>query len=250
MRRTPESKIKEAFLHPQEAIRLYALTYYSEARCEDASIMPLVIRSAEKFGREMAWQVLFDAPGVATERGHCRLGRQRTLAGARFAQRPQWLALLASWAPWQAGQYMVSCLFFPCPMRFPMTSASIPNCPWRKETFCLRRARELLVASGELAAHGSDGALEVELKPWLPRILRGDIDAPCRLLTEGQCKSRPETPRYDPVRRELWVGDECVLRLSVWQVKEHAILKAFQASGWPERISFDDVRDQETGSAN
>ncbi len=131
-----------------------------------------------------------------------------------------------------------------------MARASIPKCPWRKKESCLRRARELLVASGELAAHQGDGALEVELKPWLPRILHGDIDASCRLLSEGQCESRPETPRYDPVCRELWVGDKCVLRLSVWEVKEQAILKAFQASGWPERISFDDVRDQETDPTN
>jgi hypothetical protein len=131
-----------------------------------------------------------------------------------------------------------------------MTPNSIPNCPWRKKESCLRRARELLVAAGEFAAHRGKIALEIELKPWLPQILRGDIDAPCRLLTEGQCESRPETPRYDPVRRELWVGDECVLRLSVGQLKEHAILKAFQASGWSERISFDDVHDQETDPAN
>ena len=131
-----------------------------------------------------------------------------------------------------------------------MTPASIPNCPWRKKEFCLRRARELLVASGELAAQRGDVALEVELKPWLPRILHGDIDVPCRLLTEGQCASRPETPRYDAVRRELWVGDECVLRLAAWQVQEQAVLKAFQAAGWSERISFDDVHDQETDQAN
>ncbi len=131
-----------------------------------------------------------------------------------------------------------------------MTPASIPDCPWRKKTSCLRRARELLVASGELAAPRGNGAPEAELKPWLPQILRGDIDAPCRLLAEGHCESRPETPRYDPVRRELWVGDECVLRLSVWDVNEHAILQAFQAKGWPEGISFDDVPDPETGSAN
>jgi hypothetical protein len=33
-------------------------------------------------------------------------------------------------------------------------------------------------------------------------------------------------------------------------LKEEAVLKAFQAAGWPERISFDDVRDQEHGPAN
>ena len=131
-----------------------------------------------------------------------------------------------------------------------MTPASILNCPWRKEKSCLRRARELLVASGELAAHRGEVALGVELKPWLPRILHGDIDASCRLVTEGQCESRPETPRYDPVRRELWVGDERVLRLPPWESKEHAILMAFQERGWPERISFDDVRDQESDRAN
>ncbi len=131
-----------------------------------------------------------------------------------------------------------------------MSPASIPNCPWRRKEFCLRRARESLLASGELVAHGGGDPLDVELEPWLPRILRGEIDAPCRLLTEGECPSRQETPRYDPLRRELWVGDQRVLRLAPWESKKHAVLKAFQDRGWPERISFDDVRDAETDPAN
>ncbi len=45
---TPESKIKEAILHPEEEIRQYAVLYFSGARCDDGSIMPLVIQSVEK----------------------------------------------------------------------------------------------------------------------------------------------------------------------------------------------------------
>ena len=61
MMRTPESKIKEAILHPEEEIREKALHYFSHANCEDESIMPLVIQAVEKYGREIAFHILRDA---------------------------------------------------------------------------------------------------------------------------------------------------------------------------------------------
>ena len=59
--RLPESKIKEAILHPEEEIREKALHYFSDAPCEDVSIMPLVIEAVEKYGREMGFRLLRDA---------------------------------------------------------------------------------------------------------------------------------------------------------------------------------------------
>ena len=58
MMRTPESKIKEAILHPEEEIRLHAVCYFSEARCEDESIMPFVIQAVEKYGREATFDIV------------------------------------------------------------------------------------------------------------------------------------------------------------------------------------------------
>jgi hypothetical protein len=59
--RTPETKIKEAILHPVHEIREKALHYFSDARCEDESIMPLVIQAVEKYGREIAFYIMRDA---------------------------------------------------------------------------------------------------------------------------------------------------------------------------------------------
>ncbi len=58
---TPESKIKEAILHPEEEIRLYAVDYFSAGRCGGESIMPLVIQAVEKYGRETAFDILLEA---------------------------------------------------------------------------------------------------------------------------------------------------------------------------------------------
>ncbi len=56
--RLPESKIEEAILHPVEEIREKALHYFSDANCEDESIIPLVIQAVEKYGREMGFRIL------------------------------------------------------------------------------------------------------------------------------------------------------------------------------------------------
>ena len=45
MMRTLESKIKETIPHPVEKMREKTLHYFSDANCEDESIMPLVIRA-------------------------------------------------------------------------------------------------------------------------------------------------------------------------------------------------------------
>jgi hypothetical protein len=58
---TPESKIKEAILHPVEEIREKALHYFSDAKCDDESIMPLVIQAVEKYGRKKGFRILRDA---------------------------------------------------------------------------------------------------------------------------------------------------------------------------------------------
>jgi len=56
--RTPESKIKQAILHPVEEIREKALHYFSDAHCEDETIMPRLIQSVAKYGREMGFRIL------------------------------------------------------------------------------------------------------------------------------------------------------------------------------------------------
>jgi hypothetical protein len=59
--RYAESKIKEAILHPEEEVRLTALSYFADSFTDDKSIMPLVIEVVEKYGRESAFRVLRDA---------------------------------------------------------------------------------------------------------------------------------------------------------------------------------------------
>lgn len=56
--RTPESKIKEAILHPFEHIREKALCYFAEANCADESIMPLVIQAVTKYKRKRNFRLL------------------------------------------------------------------------------------------------------------------------------------------------------------------------------------------------
>jgi hypothetical protein len=50
--RYPEDKIKEAILHPDIEIRDRATMYFVKAFSSDLSIMPLVIKAVEKYGRE------------------------------------------------------------------------------------------------------------------------------------------------------------------------------------------------------
>jgi hypothetical protein len=50
--RFPEDKIKEAILHPDIAIRDRATLYFAKSFSSDLSIMPLVIKAVETYGRE------------------------------------------------------------------------------------------------------------------------------------------------------------------------------------------------------
>src|ERR1035437_8963832 len=59
--RTPEDKIKAAILHPEEEIRCVAARYFSDPYSTNPSIMPLVIESVEKYGRENAFPLLRNA---------------------------------------------------------------------------------------------------------------------------------------------------------------------------------------------
>jgi hypothetical protein len=50
--RLPESKIKEAMLHPDIEIRCRATRYFAKSFSPDVSIMPLVIKAVETYGRQ------------------------------------------------------------------------------------------------------------------------------------------------------------------------------------------------------
>src|SRR5579862_2619745 len=52
--RVPEAKIKEAILHPDPAIRDRATHYFAKASSPDPTIMPLVIKAVETYGRKDA----------------------------------------------------------------------------------------------------------------------------------------------------------------------------------------------------
>lgn len=56
--RTPESKIKDAILHPKEEVRLTALDYFTRLPVVDEAIMPLVIEAVERYGRDSAFRIL------------------------------------------------------------------------------------------------------------------------------------------------------------------------------------------------
>lgn len=50
--RYPESKIKEAILHPDIEIRTRATRYFAKSFSSDVSILPLVIKAVETYGRQ------------------------------------------------------------------------------------------------------------------------------------------------------------------------------------------------------
>jgi hypothetical protein len=50
--RYPEGKIKEAILHPDIEIRDRAILYFAKSFTTDTSIMPLVIKAVETYGRQ------------------------------------------------------------------------------------------------------------------------------------------------------------------------------------------------------
>ena len=60
--RLPESKIKQAILHPEEEVRITAVLYFSHS--DDPEVMPLVIEAIEKYGRESAFRILRDSESL------------------------------------------------------------------------------------------------------------------------------------------------------------------------------------------
>jgi threonine synthase len=50
--RYPEDKIKEAVLHPDIEIRHRAVIYFAKSFSTDTSLMPLVIKAVETYGRQ------------------------------------------------------------------------------------------------------------------------------------------------------------------------------------------------------
>ena len=61
--RFPESKIKEAILHPSLKIRQRAIEYFAKSFSTDPSVMPLVIQAAETFDKHEAYMII----GSSTE---------------------------------------------------------------------------------------------------------------------------------------------------------------------------------------
>jgi hypothetical protein len=62
--RLPEDKIKKAILHPEEEVRLIAVSYFSGAWSQDETVMPLVIQAVERYGRDTAFHILRDAESL------------------------------------------------------------------------------------------------------------------------------------------------------------------------------------------
>jgi hypothetical protein len=62
--RLPGSKIKEAIVHPESAVRLMAVEYFSKSFSPDPTVMPWVIQAIEKYGRENAYLLIGLAVGL------------------------------------------------------------------------------------------------------------------------------------------------------------------------------------------
>ena len=60
-----EPKIKAAILHPEEEIRVTAVSYFSGSFSQDETIMPLVIQAVETYGRDKAFRTLRAAESLA-----------------------------------------------------------------------------------------------------------------------------------------------------------------------------------------
>lgn len=56
--RFPEDKIKEAILHSDIEIRNRAVSYFAKSNFRDPSIMPMVIRAVEAYGRQDAYRLI------------------------------------------------------------------------------------------------------------------------------------------------------------------------------------------------
>ncbi len=71
--RYPEAKIKEAILHPDIEIRDRATSYFAKSFSSDLSIMPLVIKAVETYGRQndAYRQIGLSRDLPAERRDHC-----------------------------------------------------------------------------------------------------------------------------------------------------------------------------------
>lgn len=58
MIRLPESKIKQAILHPESEVRYAAVEYFSKSFSNDESVMPVVIDAVEKYGWEHSYSLI------------------------------------------------------------------------------------------------------------------------------------------------------------------------------------------------
>lgn len=58
MTRLPESKIKQAILHPESEVRYAAVEYFSKSFSNDKSVMPVVIDAIEKYGWEHSYSLI------------------------------------------------------------------------------------------------------------------------------------------------------------------------------------------------
>ena len=73
--RYPEAKIKEAILHPDLEIRDRATSYFAKSFSPDLSIMPLVIKAVETYGRQNdAYRLIGCVQRFAADRREHRLG--------------------------------------------------------------------------------------------------------------------------------------------------------------------------------
>jgi hypothetical protein len=58
--RLPQTKIKEAIVHPEKLARQEALRYFADCYSRDAEVMPLAIQSIQTYGRRNAFPNLHD----------------------------------------------------------------------------------------------------------------------------------------------------------------------------------------------
>jgi hypothetical protein len=56
--RLPESKIKDAILHHDTELRQRAIRFFAKSFSSDTSVMPLVIRAVDKYGRDDAYHMI------------------------------------------------------------------------------------------------------------------------------------------------------------------------------------------------
>lgn len=56
--RFPESKIKEAIVHPDPEIRDRATGYFARSYSQDVSLMAQVIKAVETYGRQDAYRLI------------------------------------------------------------------------------------------------------------------------------------------------------------------------------------------------